>query len=178
MRNGRKRTWLHVIATALLMSGCATAQSAIMTQEPFQGGERPVMKVEYCQDLTGSTQTRNLQEEGTRLLTEKLQTSGRFEISPDAPLALRCAIEGFAEGSALKRWAGPWAGGTTKATVAVTVWDMVRDKMLTLVRTQAVVEGGGLYSMGADRYILGAAFDDVVKQLEVWAQGPDGGPSK
>jgi hypothetical protein len=33
------------------------------------------------------------------------------------------------------------------------------------------VRGGGLYTIGADKAIFRAVFDDLVKKLERWARG-------
>jgi hypothetical protein len=38
-----------------------------------------------------------------------------------------------------------------------------------MLRSQGAVKGGGLYTIGADQYILGVAVDEVVKQLHEWA---------
>jgi len=88
----------------------------------------------------------------------------------DAPLALTCDIERFTEGSALKRWVMPgW--GATQAAISVMVWEKPGDNVLATFRSQSSVSIGGLYTIGADQYILGVAFDDIVKQMEVWAKG-------
>jgi len=42
---------------------------------------------------------------------------------------------------------------------------------LALLRSRSSVEGGGLYTIGADQYILNVAFNDIIKQMEAWTKG-------
>jgi hypothetical protein len=139
-------------------------------QEPFVPTTPRRVRIEACQDRTGFQGTRPLAAEATQILTEKVNASKLFEITPDAPLVLTCDIERFAEGSALKRWAWPgW--GATLASVAVVVWELPEQKILATLRSQSSVQAGGLYTIGAERYILGVAFDDIIKQLQTWVTG-------
>jgi hypothetical protein len=152
----------------VLLWGCAT-QSAAVVKAPFSPARYRAVKIEPCQDLTGFAGTRNMKEEGTRILTEKVKAMNLFEISTDAPLVLTCDIESFAEGSALHRWSGLLT--PTHATVAVIVWEAPGDKMLALLRSRSSLENGGLYTTGADQYILDVSFNDIIKQMEAWTKG-------
>ena len=154
----------------MLLWGCAT-QSAAVVKAPFSPARYRAVKIEPCQDLTGFAGTRNMKEEGTRILTEKVKAMNLFEISTDAPLVLTCDIESFAEGSAVRRWFGPLAQGDTHATVAVIVWEAPGDKMLALMRSRSSVERGGLYTTGADQYILDVAFNDTMSPIECCMEG-------
>ena len=162
--------WLGLLGGVVLLWGCAT-QSAAVVKASFSPARYRAVKIEPCQDLTGFAGTRNMKEEGTRILTEKVKAMNLFEISTDAPLVLTCDIESFAEGSAVRRWLGPLAQGATHATVAVIVWEAPGDKMLALMRSRSSVEIGGLYTTGADQYILDVAFNDIIKQMEAWTKG-------
>ncbi len=158
----------------VLVGGCAT-QSATQIQQPFVAAKHRAVRIEACEDRTGFKGNRDLKEEATRSLTDKLKTSTLFDITADASLVLTCDIEHFAEGSAFKRWLWPgW--GPTQVAVAVTVWEKPGDKVLASFRSQSSVEAGGLFTVGADQYIFGVAFDDIIRQLEAWASGP--GPKK
>jgi hypothetical protein len=128
------------------------------------------VRVIRCEDRTGNETGRNLAGEATKSLIDKLQAGGLFQVVDEAPLVFTCDIERFAEGSALKRWVLPgW--GSTQAGIAVMVWEQPGDKILATFRSHAHVDAGGLYTVGADRYILSAAFDDIVKQLREWVAG-------
>jgi len=163
--------WLGLLGGVVLLWGCET-QSAAVVKAPFSPARYRAVKIEPCQDLTGFAGTRNMKEEGTRILTEKVKAMNLFEISTDAPLVLTCDIESFAEGSAVRRWFLPFAHqGDTHATVAVIVWESPGDKMLALMRSRSSVESGGLYTTRADQYILDVAFNDIIKQMEAWTKG-------
>jgi hypothetical protein len=151
------------------MSGCAT-QSATHVQQPFEPKKHQAVHVEECIDRTGFKGKRDLAVQASRSFTEKLRNSGLFEISSDAQLILTCDIESFVEGSAVKRWMLPGWGGTY-AKVSVMVWNQSGDKELATFRSRASVEEGGLYTVGAEEYILDVAFDDIIAQLKEWVEG-------
>jgi uncharacterized lipoprotein YajG len=170
MAGVRSSLW-PLLAATIALAACET-QSATLIREPAPAGDRRAVRIVPCQDRTGNAE-RDLAAEGTKALTDRVKTSGLFQISASASLILTCDIEQFAEGSALKRWFRP-GSGTTRAQVAVIVWDTLGDKMLGSFRSHSQVPAGGLYTIGADQYILGTAFDDVIKQLREWTQGPGG----
>lgn len=162
--------WLPV---ALLTWGCVTQSASILPERSAAPSDR-VVQVQPCRDRSGFT-GRNLEPETTRTLIEKVRASGLFKIRDGAPVSLICDIEKFEEGSALKRWVWPtW--GATIAQVAVSVWEQPGDRVLATFRGQASVRAGGLYTVGADQYILGVAVDAIVAQMKAWVSGPIGAP--
>jgi hypothetical protein len=151
-------------------------QSASILPERSAAPSDRVVQVQPCQDRSGFT-GRNLEAETTRALIEKVSASGLFKIREGAPVSLICDIERFEEGSALKRWVWPtW--GATIAQVAVSVWEQPGDRVLATFRGQASVRAGGLYTVGADQYILGVAVDAIVAQMKAWVSGPIGAPPR
>ncbi len=164
--------WLPV---ALLTWGCVTQSASILPQGSAAPADR-VVQVQPCQDRSGFTD-RNLGAETTRALIEKVRASRLFGVREAAPLSLTCDIEKFEEGSALKRWVWPtW--GATIAQVAVSVWEQPGDRVLATFRGQASVRAGGLYTVGADQYILGVAVDEIVAQMRAWVSGPIAAPPR
>ena len=124
------------------------------------------MQIEPCTDRTGIGGTRDIAAEATKSLREKITASGLFAIPQDAQLLLTCDVERFAEGSALKRWIMPgW--GATKAKLTVMVWDQTDNTVLGKLSSVSSVESGGLYTIGADHYILGVAVSDIVDKLNI-----------
>ncbi len=157
---------------AITALGACETQSITRIREPYEPAKHREVRIEPCVDRTGFKGDRDLAAESTQELIEKLRASAFFDIKTDGRLVLTCDIERFAEGSAAKRWLMPgW--GATQATVAVTVWEMPRGRPLATLRSQSSVSAGGLYTVGADQYILGVAFSDIVKQLESWAKNDD-----
>ena len=50
------------------------------------------------------------------------------------------------------------------------VTDTRTGEIVLILRGNATVAAGGLYSAGADSYIISAAVEQVVEQLRTWAQ--------
>ena len=158
-----------LLSTLLILLSCAT-QSANQYLKPFIADKYKTIRIEPCIDRTGLAGTRDLGTEATQSLHEEISESGLFEIRPDGELMLSCDIERFAEGSALKRWLWPgW--GATKAKITVLVWKQSSQTVLAILSSVATVESGGLYTIGADRYIIGVAMKDIVEKIKLWSQG-------
>ncbi|MBU6498156.1 MAG: hypothetical protein KGL55_17800 [Rhodospirillales bacterium] len=151
----------------LALAGCVTA-STIDASAPPPGGV-VALRVEGCVDRT-HTQGRDLGAEATKAFIEALGKSQSLRVDPAAPYTLTCDVSGFAEGSALKRWLLPgW--GATVGEVAVMVTDTRSGVTVLIARGSATVGSGGLYTIGADSYILPTAVKDVVGKIEAWAGG-------
>lgn len=167
MVTARPVPWSPIVG--LLLSACVT-QSASVAPESVTAPSHRAVQVQACRDRTGFT-GRDLGAETTEALVKKLGASGVFQVRSGASLVLTCDIERFEPGSAVKRWVWPtW--GATIGQVAVTVWEQPGDRVLGTFRGQASVRQGGLYTAGADQYILGVAVDDIVRQMKAWAEGP------
>lgn len=159
------------LAAALGLAGCAAqlAHPDSIAETPRAASlAGPIeVRVERCVDRTGFTD-RDLGAETTAALIDRLRTAGPFTVTAQGRYVLVCDITGFVEGSAFKRWLLPgW--GATIGRVAVMVTDTRSGETVAIVRASATVAAGGLYSVGADQVILGAAVDDVVKQLKALA---------
>jgi hypothetical protein len=112
-----------------------------------------------------------LEAKATQALESELAGSGVFEIVQAGDVIATCDLELFAEGNAFERWLDPGSSSSpTIAQVAVTLWEQPGDRELISVRGKAAVRAGGLYTVGADHYILPTAMDEVVDQLVEWAK--------
>jgi hypothetical protein len=157
------------LAAVISLVGCAT-QSADQYLKPFEVGKYKTMRIEPCVDRTGQSGSRDIAAEATESLKEKIIGSSLFAINQSGELALTCDVERFAEGSAFKRWLWPgW--GATKAKITVMVWEHSSQSVLAVLSSVAKVESGGLYTIGADQYIIGVAVADIVEKLNNWSQG-------
>ena len=151
------RVTVFVLIGLMLMS--CTTERTVQIQAPFEPIHPPRVSIESCVDRSGFKGSRDIGAEATNIFTRKLADADLFEITPNAPLCLTCDIEQFKVGSALKRWVMPgW--GATQARVAVMVWEKTEEKVLATFRSVSSVKSGGLYTLGAEHYILGVAFDD------------------
>lgn len=158
-----------LLLTLASFSGCTT-YSSVQVQEPLEHRKHYQVRIEGCVNRTDFQGSRDIAAEATRTLLKKIDDSGLFQITPDAQYVLTCDIERFQEGSAFKRWLAP-GYGATQAEVVVMVWELPAQKVLATFRSEARVQAGGLYTIGADKYILGAAFDDIIRQLKAWVTG-------
>ena len=157
-------------ATVALLAGCA-AQVGAVADLPAQAPRAlPVdVRLEPCIDRT-ETPGRSLALDATRAFDEKIRATKEFVVRDGARFNLACDVSGFVEGSAVKRWILPgW--GATVGQVSAMLTDATTGEILFIARGNATVAGGGLYSIGADTYIVASAVDEVVRQLRAWATG-------
>jgi hypothetical protein len=175
MRTDQRLVWPTAVAvavTALLAAGCQGA--AMSTAEDARPAPpRPIaVQVEPCVDRTETSQ-RELALQATKAFKEKLGASAEFSVSSEARYRLACDITGFVEGSALKRWVMPgW--GATVGMVSAMLSDGETGEVLIIARANATVSGGGLYTIGAEDYIVPTAVGQVVERLRSWAgAGPE-----
>lgn len=161
---------LALLAAPLLGTACVT-QSSLQPQEAWSADRHSRISVEPCRSRAAIAP--ELEARATRELEEELADSGVFELAAGAGVIATCDIELFEEGSAFKRWIAPGLAPSL-AQVAVTLWDQPGDHEIVRVRGKAAVREGGLYTIGADRYILSTALDEVVDQLVEWTRGSRG----
>jgi hypothetical protein len=172
--HGRAR--LVSIGSQLLLGACGTV-SGVTTDAP---NKPPVatpidVAIEQCVDRT-ETAGRALGVDATKALEEKLRTTKEFVVREDARFRLTCDVTSFVEGSAFKRWLMPgW--GATVGQVSAMLTDTATGAIMVIVRGNATISAGGLYSAGADAYIVPTAVDDVVKRLRAWALGEPSEPA-
>jgi len=127
------------------------------------------VRVERCVDRT-ETSGRDLALEATKAFEEKLRATKEFVVRDDGRFRLACDVSGFVEGSAIKRWILPgW--GATVGQVSAMLTDTTTGEIVIIARGNATVSGGGLYTIGAETYIVATAVDDVVRRLCTWAAG-------
>jgi hypothetical protein len=159
------------VLLGMLVTGCVTEQTSRIEQ-PYVQGRYQTVRVTPCEARIGSETGRNLASEATQTLIDKVQAAGLFRVVDEAPLVFTCDIESFEEGSAFKRWVRPgW--GSTQGGVAVMAWEQPGEKILAIFRSHVHVDAGGVYTLGADRYILSTAVNDIVRQLRDWmTSGP------
>ena len=159
---------LAPVVVLLATMACVT-QSSVQAERPFVADHHARVSVEPCRSRMAEPDP-GLEASATKALRDKLARSEVFELVPAGDVIATCDLELFAEGNAFERWLVPgW--NPTLAQVAVTLWEQPGDHELVSVRGKAAVRSGGLYTVGADHYILPTAMDEVVEQLVEWARG-------
>lgn len=169
---------LACFAPLILLGGAGCAQIALSTQEVSkQQPSRPAhVEIERCADRT-ETPGRDLGLEATKAFEEKLSATTDFVVGKDARYRLACEVSGFVEGSAMKRWLWPgW--GATVGRVSAMLTETKTEEIVVIAEGSATVSAGGLYTIGAENYIVGIAVESVVEQLSAWARGKSVGTSE
>lgn len=169
---GCKRHLLISTISLIVLAACGqTMREQAFTSPP--PAERAV-RVEACVDRSEYEGARDLGNEATMELRRQIGTSSVFTMSDEATLVVTCDVERMVEGSAIKRWIWPgW--GVTKGSIAISLWRMPKQDVLASFHSHSDISGGGLYSLGAEHYILDRAIADVVEQLEDWVMGRNRG---
>ncbi len=156
------------VCTALfLTAGCETSSTIEAPGSP--PGGIIALRLQPCVDRT-HTQGRDLGSEATAAFIEALKQSQAFRLDSGAQYTLICEVDLFIEGSALKRWLLPGCGSTV-GQVAAMITDSRTGRTVLIARGNANVNSGGLYTIGADTYILSTAVNDAVRQMANWARG-------
>jgi len=159
-----------ISVAALVASGCVT-QSQMQAVAPApESGSVIAIRLEACIDRTG-TKGRDLAAEATGLITQRLRATANFALRDDAPLVLSCEVTQFVEGSAFKRWLMPGLGPTV-GQIALMLSNAKDQSAVAIIQGNATVSAGGLYTIGAEDYILKSAADDVITKLRAWAASP------
>ncbi len=113
---------------------------------------------------------RDLAAEATRRFATNLQTAPEFVLAGEGRYRLSCEVIDYQEGSPIKRWIMPgW--GQTAGKVSATVTDSSTGQAVLIITGEERLGAGGLYSVGAESYIVDSAIDDLVRQLRAWARG-------
>lgn len=158
-----------VVVTLLSSAGCQTVRtSAVGDSHPPP--PRPIaVQVEPCIDRT-ETPKRELGAQATKAFKDKLRASGEFALADGARYRLACEVTGFVEGSAFERWLMPGTGATV-GMVSAMLTDGATGEVLVIARANATIAAGGLYTIGAEDYIVPTAVGQVFEQLRGWARG-------
>jgi hypothetical protein len=167
MRASQRVGVLLIPIAAFMLVACVTqSQMQVAAPAPQMAAVLSV-RLEPCIDRTG-TKGRDLAAEATALISERLRSTGNFALRDDAPLVLNCEVTQFVEGSAFKRWLMPgW--GSTVGQIALMLSSAKDQSAVAIIQGNATVSGGGLYTVGAQDYILKSAADDVIAKLRAWA---------
>ena len=169
MRSTFAKVCAVCIGSATLLGACV--QMSVVSDLPARPSiPLPIdVRVEPCVDRT-ETRGRDLALEATVAFEKELRSTKEFVVRDEARFRLACDVSGFVEGSSIKRWLLPgW--GATVGQVSAMLTDTTTGEVIIIARGNATVSGGGLYTVGAETYIVASAVEDVVRQLRAWASG-------
>lgn len=146
--------------TAVLLEGCYAARPVVSIDSKASFDKYQAIEVLPVVNKTERTYDFDVAQELTQKIKERLAeqglvlmegTEGDREI-----LTVSSVLVAYEPGNAVTRWAtGPLIpAGKTQATVKTTLVDKKSGAHLGDLATAEVVSGGGLYSVGADHWIL------------------------
>ena len=167
----RSRRSYHALAPLVLLAACQTASTVDVSARPATSGPITLI-LQPCTDRTG-TQERDLAAEATQAFRKALTNTKDFVVTNDGRYRLICEVADFRAGSAFERWLVPGLGQTV-GKISAMVTDTKTGETETTVIGEARVSTGGLYTIGADSYIVPTAVDEVVRKLEAWLHGEIG----
>lgn len=156
------------LLVSLLASGCASTPAVRMeSAEPLK--KYGTFEVGPVTNDTGKTYDFDIAGELGNQIRSHLESKGYTVASgsggTDDALIIRSSITSYEPGNAFKRWLAPGAG-KTQATVLTSLVDKRTGATVGEMLSAEAVGGGGLYTVGADRWILKAIAEGVVKQIE------------
>ena len=161
------------ISQGLLLMLCFTA--CAMTDMAIEFDERPEIEIPMtisirpCVDRT-DTEAVDLGAQASAAFSEQLNAAKEFSVQQAGQYTLSCEITSYVPGNAVKRWVLPGWGATT-GQVTTMIQDAKTGEILIIVEGIATVAAGGLYTIGADEYIVPTAVKDVVAKLCAWVRG-------
>lgn len=159
---------------ALVTAACATTEPMVWLDKGVSLAQYRAVEVLLMSNETGKTFEFDVATTLTEHLKEKLQEKG-FEVVAermgDAPvLVLQSRLVVYEPGSAAARWVMPGLG-RTQCTVRSSLIDKRSGRILGEIVTAEHVSGGGFFSVGADRWILGVVAGSIADELDKRTKG-------
>jgi hypothetical protein len=159
---------------ALATVACATTEPMVWLDKGVSLAQYRVVEVLPVANETGKTFEFDVVAALTEHLKEKLHEKG-FEVAVEPVagtpvLVLQSRLVLYEPGSAAGRWVMPGLG-RTQCTVRSSLIDRRSGQVLGEIVIAEHVSGGGFYSVGADRWILGVVAGSIADELDKRAKG-------
>lgn len=160
---------ISYLMVSILVFGCGASSPAVRMESAEPLRKYGVFEVAAVSNDTGKTFAFDIAEEFGNQIRSQLESKGYIVASgstgTDDALIVRCSITSYEPGSAFARWLAPGAG-KTQATVLTSLVDKRTDATVGEMLSAEAVGTGGLYSAGADRWILEKIAKGVVDKIE------------
>jgi hypothetical protein len=165
---------LGVMVFPLLVGACAVQKPALWKEPGVSFQSYRAVEVMPVVNETGKSFSNfDVPGELTLTLQTKLRDKG-FSVNggsgDEKVLVVKSSLMEYEAGSALARWILPGLG-PTKCTLKVAVSDKKSGKPLSELVESDSVAAGGLYTIGADRRILGTVAGKVADDLDRLVKG-------
>lgn len=162
----------------LLIAGCVTPSGTSDTwiREGVDLSQYQSIEVLPVTDSTGVSHDLEVSTLLTQLLHDKIESTGYLHKSEESKngsvVKLQADLFDYEAGSALGRWAAPGAG-KAKCVVRSVLVDAQSGQTVAEMVTVKEVSEGGLYSVGAEKYILDAAAEEIAERLSTYLRGEE-----
>lgn len=162
---GRGRTRrVALCITLLLTAGCASGKPVIWVDEGVSFSNYRAVEVRAVANDTGRTFDFDVAGSLTDKVRSKLVEHGVLLTEGgqmvEATVVLSTSLTLYSPGNAAARWALPGAGAT-ECIVKGALVDGQTGAQLGVLLSHRSVSAGGLYSVGADRWILDVVATDI-----------------
>ena len=173
---------LLVVFLAVLVSACAGKPSFVWVQKgvSFAGYQTieltPIQDETGGEDATGEPFEFDVPGEITKHIKSGLESKGYMvrqdtQVSEGA-LVIQTHLLQYEPGTALGRWMGSGIG-RARCTIRSFLIDKKTGNVLGDIVVPAAVSEGGLFSIGAGSWIIGATAQDVVDEVDRLIKGRD-----
>jgi hypothetical protein len=156
------------LVISLTVAGCVTATPVLHVAPGASFTGYRAIEVSGVADQTGEAHDFDVAGTLTQDLRSKLEERGVRLADPAKPtegvLIVNAVLGAYAPGNAALRWLGSGAG-TTECIVKGSIVDKATGRSLGDFRSHKSVSGGGLFSVGADRRIVGMVAGDVADAI-------------
>ena len=157
------------ILLSVFIGGCATGTPVFWVDKDASLSGYKVLEVTPVVNETGKTFEFDVVSEITNQLKEHLIKEG-YVITDDGQsgddiLVIRSYLIAYEPGNAFDRWMVP-GGGKTHCTIKSVLVDKRTGKTQGEILVPKEIGTGGLFSIGADKRILGIVAEDMVDELK------------
>lgn len=165
----QNRASIMSLLVPLLIFGCAGSSPAVRMESAEPLRKYGIFEVASVSNDTGKTFAFDIAEEFGNQIRSQLINKGYIVADgpsgTDDALIIRCSITSYEPGSAVARWLAPGAG-KTQATVLTSLVDKRTKRDVGEFLSADAVTGGGLYTVGADRWILERIAKEIVEEID------------
>jgi hypothetical protein len=167
----KKRVFIFFLLIFLI--GCA-AETALRMEEGVSLAGYKVFEVVPVSNETGKTFKFDVAAELTKQLKLKLEEKG-YDVAGEGSvgedvLIVNSNLMSYAPGSALMRWVVPGAGAT-QAVVKTSLIDKKTGTVMGEMATSESVSSGGLFSIGADKWVVGVVATGIADEIDKQVKG-------
>ena len=160
-----KKSYLFsVLLMAVLFSGCAVKNSAVVLNDNYTPKNNAKIEVEAVSNKTEKTFEMDIQKMLKDSLTKKLESDGMLWTNDEyAKLQLDVSIVEYSEGNAFKRWIMPgW--GATILRIEATLKD--NNEVVGKAHASRNIAAGGGFTIGAWKTIYDDIASDLINDLK------------